>query len=150
LLKARPTQDDGNSNSYRDYTWIERHNVVPALARSEVGFALGCGANVSRDSAGVCLLGNDLTQLPWIIELARRTVRVIRQNLFWAFFYNALGIGLGCTGRLNPVLAALAMTLSSLLVVVNSLRLSRFGAEPEAPPGVVSLEEAGVTRCSGC
>ena len=98
-------------------------NDAPALAASDVGIALGCGADVSRDSASVCLLGNDLRRLPWAIDLARRTVRIVRQNLFWAFIYNVAGIAFACTGRLNPVLAALAMVLSSLLVVTNSLRL---------------------------
>jgi heavy metal translocating P-type ATPase len=98
-------------------------NDAPALAASDVGIALGCGTDVSRDSAAVCLLGNDLLHVPCALALARRTVRVIRQNLFWAFAYNVLGIGLACTGRLNPVLAALAMVLSSFLVVTNSLRL---------------------------
>jgi P-type E1-E2 ATPase len=99
-------------------------NDAPALAASDVGIALGCGADVSRDSAVVCLLGDDPAGVPWAIDLAQRTVRVIRQNLFWAFSYNVLGIGLACTGRLNPTLAALAMALSSFLVVANSLRLT--------------------------
>jgi P-type E1-E2 ATPase len=99
-------------------------NDAPALAASDAGIALDCGADVSRDSALVCLSGNDLARVPWAADLARRTVRVVRQNLFWAFAYNVVGIGLACAGRLNPVLAALAMALSSFLVVANSLRLS--------------------------
>jgi heavy metal translocating P-type ATPase len=99
-------------------------NDAPALAGSDVGIALGCGTDVSRDSASVCLLGDDLTRLPWAIALARRTVRVIRGNLFWAFAYNVIGVGFACTGKLNPVLASLAMVLSSLFVVSNSLRLA--------------------------
>jgi P-type E1-E2 ATPase len=99
-------------------------NDAPALAASDVGVALGCGTDVSRDSATVCLLGNDLRRLPWAIELARHSARVIRRNLFWAFAYNVVGIGIAWTGRLNPVLAALAMVLSSFLVVSSSLRLS--------------------------
>lgn len=99
-------------------------NDAPALASSDVGIALGCGADVAREAAAVCLLGNDLRRVPDAIELARRTVRVIRRNLFWAFFYNVLGIGLACTGQLNPVVAALAMVVSSFLVVTNSLRFS--------------------------
>jgi cation transport ATPase len=98
-------------------------NDAPALAACDVGIALGCGADMARDSALVCLPGDDLATVPWAANLARRTVRVVHQNLFWAFAYNAAGIGLACTGRLNPVLAALAMTLSSFLVVTNSLRL---------------------------
>ena len=67
-------------------------NDAPALAASDVGIALGCGTDVSRDSAAVCLLGDDLTRIPWSIELARRTIRVIRRNLVWAFGYNSLGV----------------------------------------------------------
>lgn len=98
-------------------------NDAPALAASDVGIALGCGADLSRDSALVCLLADDLARVPWAIELARRSVRVIRQNLFWAFGYNTLGIALAAGGWLNPAWAAAAMVASSLLVVANSLRL---------------------------
>jgi heavy metal translocating P-type ATPase len=115
-------------------------NDAPALAAADVGLAMGCGADVTRDAAAVCLLGNDLLRLPWAIILARRSVRVIRQNLFWAFVYNFVGIAFACTGRLNPVLAALAMVLSSTLVVTNSLRLGECpnsaeesALEPSAP-----------------
>ena len=85
---------------------------------------MGCGADVSRDAAAVCLLGNDLLRLPWAVALARRTVGTVRGNLFWAFAYNIVGVGVACTGGLNPVLASLAMVLSSLFVVTNSLRLT--------------------------
>jgi heavy metal translocating P-type ATPase len=100
-------------------------NDSPALAASDVGIAMGCGADIARDSAGVCLLDNDLRKIPWAIHLARQTVRIIRQNLFWAFVYNIIGIGLACFGLLNPVFAALAMVLSSFFVLGNSLRLHR-------------------------
>jgi heavy metal translocating P-type ATPase len=108
-------------------------NDAAALAVSDVGIAMGCGADLTRSAAAVCLLGNDLRRLPWAVTLARRTVRVIRQNLLWAFVYNVAGIGLACTGRLNPVVAALAMVLSSTLVVANSLRLQGPGREGESP-----------------
>lgn len=101
-------------------------NDAPALAASDVGIAMGCGADLSRESAAVCLLSNDLERLPWTIGLARQTVRVIRQNLYWAFGYNVIGIGLAASGRLSPVFSALAMVASSALVVSNSLRLNRF------------------------
>lgn len=99
-------------------------NDAPALSAADVGIALGCGADVSRQSADVCLLGNDLMRIPWAIRLSRRTVRVVRQNLFWSFFYNVLGVGLAATGWLNPVWAAVAMAVSGLTVVANSLRLA--------------------------
>jgi len=98
-------------------------NDAPALAVSDVGIAMGCGADVSRESAQVCLLSNDLSRIPWAIELARRTRSVIRQNLFWAFGYNFGGVVLAAMGLLNPTVAAGLMIVSSLLVISNSLRL---------------------------
>jgi magnesium-transporting ATPase (P-type) len=98
-------------------------NDAPALAVSDVGIAMGCGADVSRDSAQVCLLSNDLSRIPWAVQLARRTTRVIRQNLFWAFGYNFAGVVLASFGLLNPAVAAGLMIISSLLVITNSLRL---------------------------
>jgi P-type E1-E2 ATPase len=102
-------------------------NDAPALAAATVGVAMGCGADVSREAADVCLLGDDLTRLPWAVQLARQAMRTIRQNLFWAFAYNVAGIGLAATGRLNPIWAAAAMVVSSFFVISNSLRL---GQEP--------------------
>ncbi len=103
-------------------------NDAPALAISDVGIAMGCGADVSRDSAQVCLLSNDLSRIPWAIDLAQRTRAVIRQNLFWAFGYNFAGVVVAACGLLNPAVAAGLMIASSLLVISNSLRLMR---EPE-------------------
>lgn len=99
-------------------------NDAPALTGAAVGIALGCGADVSRHSADICLLGDDLSRIPWAVMLARRTVHIVRQNLFWSFFYNVLGIGLAASGWLNPVWAAAAMAVSGLTVVANSLRLA--------------------------
>ncbi|MBC7965691.1 MAG: heavy metal translocating P-type ATPase [Fuerstia sp.] len=98
-------------------------NDAPALAASDVGIAMGCGADVSRDSAQVCLLSNDISRIPWAIQLAQRTRSVIRQNLFWAFGYNFVGVILAACGLLNPAVAAGLMIVSSLLVISNSLRL---------------------------
>jgi heavy metal translocating P-type ATPase len=102
-------------------------NDAPALVASDVGIALGCGADVSRESAGVCLLSDDLARVGWAIALARKAVRIIRQNLIWAFAYNLVGIGLAAWGKLTPM----AMVLSSLIVVVNSRRLAgKKGGQP--------------------
>lgn len=100
-------------------------NDAPALAASDVGIAMGCGADVSRDSAQVCLLSNDISRIPWAIRLAQRTRSVIRQNLFWAFGYNSVGVLFAACGVLNPAVAAGLMIVSSLLVISNSLRLMR-------------------------
>jgi heavy metal translocating P-type ATPase len=99
-------------------------NDAPALAAADVGIALGCGADITRENAAVCLLGNHLGDVPWALAMARRTVSTIRRNLFWAFAYNVVGIGLALTGRLNPIFAAAAMILSSLFVLASSLRLA--------------------------
>jgi heavy metal translocating P-type ATPase len=98
-------------------------NDGPALAASDLGVALACGTDLARDSAAVCLLGDDLTRLPWAIALARQTVRVIRGNLAWAFGYNSVGVLAAALGWLSPAIAACLMTGSSLVVITNSLRL---------------------------
>jgi heavy metal translocating P-type ATPase len=98
-------------------------NDAPALAAADVGIALACGTDVSRDSASVCLLGDDLTRIPWTIELARRTVRTVRWNLGWAFGYNLVGVGAAALGWLNPAIAAFLMVASSAMVIASSLRL---------------------------
>lgn len=105
-------------------------NDAPALAICDVGIAMGCGADVSRESAQVCLLTNDLSRIPWAMMLASRTTRVIRQNLFWAFGYNFAGVIMAAAGWLNPAVAAGLMIISSLLVISNSLRL--MSSSPEA------------------
>lgn len=105
-------------------------NDTPALTLADIGVAMGCGADVTRDAADVCLLGNDLRGVPWAIALARRASRIMKMNLVWAAAYNVVGIPLAATGRLSPAFAALAMVVSSLLVLGNSLRLQKI------PPGV--------------
>lgn len=100
-------------------------NDAPALGRASVGIALGCGADVTRESADVSLIGTDLTQITWIFALARRVYRIIVWNLGWAFIYNLVGVGLAMAGLLHPIMAATAMVLSSVLVVGNSLRIRR-------------------------
>ncbi|MGH9441032.1 MAG: heavy metal translocating P-type ATPase [Thermoanaerobaculia bacterium] len=98
-------------------------NDAAALDAADVGVAFGNAADLAREHASVTVLGNDLRTIPRLLRLARRTLRTIRQNLFWAFFYNVAGLGLAAAGRLAPIVAAAAMVASSLLVVANSSRL---------------------------
>jgi len=103
-------------------------NDAPALGQSEVGAAMGRGTDVTMESADVVLVRDDLRLVADLVRLSRRTLAVIRQNVFWAFFYNAVAIPLAVAGVLHPIVAAAAMAASSLFVVGNSLRLRRAAA----------------------
>ena len=98
-------------------------NDAPALAQAQVGIALGTGADGAVESAGVTLVRGDLRGIARARRLSRATLRNIRQNLFLAFVYNTLAVPLAAAGLISPVLASAAMTLSSLSVVGNALRL---------------------------
>jgi Cu+-exporting ATPase len=103
-------------------------NDAPALAASDVSFAFASGSDIAIETADVTLMRNDLGSVADAIALSRATLRKIRQNLFFAFVYNALGIPLAALGLLNPVIAGAAMALSSVSVVSNSLLLKRWRA----------------------
>ncbi len=100
-------------------------NDAPSLAQADVSLSLGSAATLAQWTADIVVLGDDVGRIAGAIDVARRTFRVIRQNLAWAFAYNLIAIPLAATGQLSPLAASLGMSISSLLVVGNALRLSR-------------------------
>jgi len=101
-------------------------NDAPALAAATVGLAMYQGADVASAAADIVLMRADLRVIPWLIDLAREAMKRVRQNLGWAFIYNIIGIGLAMAGLMKPVLAALAMVLSSVFVTANAMKINNF------------------------
>jgi Cu+-exporting ATPase len=101
-------------------------NDAPALEQADLGIAVSRARDVAREAADIILLKSDLQAVPEALDLAQAALRTIKQNLFWAFFYNAAAIPLAAFGFLSPVLCAAAMGLSDLVVIGNALRLRRW------------------------
>lgn len=100
-------------------------NDAPALAAADVGFAIGSGTDIAIESADLTLVNGDISKVTEAIQLSTDTIKIIKQNLFWAFGYNTIAIPVAAIGKLNPMIASAAMALSSVSVVVNSLRLNK-------------------------
>jgi cation-transporting P-type ATPase A/B/Cu+-exporting ATPase len=124
-------------------------NDAPALAAADLGLALGSGTDVAICAADLILLRDDLLTVPDAIRLSRAAFRTIRRNLAWAFGYNVAAIPLAALGFLNPVIASAAMTLSSVFVVSNSLRLQRFQARSDPRRGRRPPRASGSVRNRG-
>ncbi len=95
------------------------------MAAADVGFAIGCGTDIAIESADLTLVQGNTSKVTETIELSTDTIKVIKQNLFWPFGYNTIAIPVAALGKLNPMVASAAMALSSVSVIVNSLRLSK-------------------------
>ena len=120
-------------------------NDAPVLAAADVSVAIASGTDLAKVHADLVLLGEGLSGLVAAIETSRRMLHVIRQNLCWAVLYNLIAVPLAASGRLQPWMAALGMSLSSLLVVMNAMRLIRSPSGKSAAPTASRLDAAALS-----
>jgi Cu+-exporting ATPase len=121
-------------------------NDAPALTQADVGVAIGTGTDIAIEASDVTLVRGELTGVVEAINLSRATFRKIKQNLFWAFFYNVVMIPLAVIGWMHPVLAEIAMATSSVTVVTNANTLRRVDIRPEYAKEALAAPRPGVTR----
>ena len=98
-------------------------NDAPSLVQADLGIAMGSGTDITKESGDIIIIKSDLIRIVEAIKISQKTFSVIKQNLFWAFFYNVLAIPLAISGLVNPMVAAIAMSFSSISVIGNSLRI---------------------------
>jgi len=101
-------------------------NDAPALAAATVGFAMNHGTDVARTAADIVLMRDDLSTIPWLIDLSRAAMKTVKQNLGWAMVYNLVGVGLAMAGLLQPVFSAFAMVVSSIFVTTNAMKMNKY------------------------
>jgi Cu2+-exporting ATPase len=118
-------------------------NDAPVLAGAQVSLAMGSGTQIAQASADMVLLSEDLGQLVDAVKVARQTRRIIRENLSWAVVYNLIALPIAAAGWVAPWMAAIGMSVSSLLVVLNALRLTRTQQRPAQAASILSAAKLG-------